>query len=142
METQNDPILDPAQCLNPSNFGRLLRMRREEAKLSLTALSKAAGVARTTIVNEERGFTMPSPLTIRRLAGVKSLRFTESTMNPAPKTEPLFCEAYNPMAMTNAMVLAVSWTRRIFILIPKVPAIGIRLATTNNMSTSFAQRHL
>ncbi|MFO0656191.1 MAG: helix-turn-helix transcriptional regulator [Polyangia bacterium] len=89
----------------PPNFGKLLRNRREEAGLSLVALAKKAGLARSTIVNLEHGLTAPSPQTLRRLVSVKALRFGElAKSDDAPRIEAWFCEAYNPMAMNHAMV--------------------------------------
>lgn len=108
MDPTSDTSQDTAQSVNPSNFGRILRQRREEAQLSLTALSKAAGLARATIVNVEHGLTTASPATIRRLAAVKALRLNEITGNAAPKAEAWFCEAYNPMALNHAMVRALN----------------------------------
>jgi transcriptional regulator with XRE-family HTH domain len=112
MESQNEAevvketsvLADP-----PANFGKLLRSRRQEAGLSLVALAKKAGLARSTIVNLEHDLTAPSPQTLRRLASVKALRLCEIAKNDdGHRIEAWFCDAYNPMAMNHAMVRALN----------------------------------
>ncbi len=87
----------------PANFGELLRSRREEAGLSVADLARKTGVVRTTIHNIEQGLTTASPQTLKRLAGVKSLRLTELDPNRDGALDAWFTEQYNPMQMARGM---------------------------------------
>ena len=87
----------------PANFGELLRSRREEAGLSVADLARKTGVVRTTIHNIEQGLTTASPQTLKRLAGVKSLRLTELDASRDGALDAWFTEQYNPMQMARGM---------------------------------------
>ena len=87
----------------PANFGELLRSRREEAGLSVADLARKTGVVRTTIHNIEQGLTTASPQTLKRLAGVKSLRLTELDASRDGALDAWFTEQYNPMQMVRGM---------------------------------------
>lgn len=106
MNPQDSQTVDPIDNVDLDHFGKLLRIRRQEAGLSYTALAKASGVARATLVNVEHGVYRASQATIRRLAKVPSLRLVEVQARKNDIT--WFCEAYNPMAMSNSMVRALN----------------------------------
>jgi transcriptional regulator with XRE-family HTH domain len=108
MNDQDSQTVDPIENMNLDLFGKLLRIRRQEAGLSYTALAKAANVARATLVNIEHGVYKPSQSTVRRLVNVKALRLIAATEQSRKNDITWFCEAYNPMAMSNAMVQALN----------------------------------
>ncbi len=57
---------DSAEC--PSGPGAALRRLRELAEVSASELARLAGVAQNTILNAERGTSMPRPDARRRIS--------------------------------------------------------------------------
>lgn len=88
----------------PISFGDKLRVARELAGMTQTALARKCGITRGTIYNIEEGITEPSPGTARRLRDKSGLKFDIADHAPPLAHDPLFSPRYDPMALAAEMV--------------------------------------
>lgn len=59
---------DPVAVEDLSELGRFLRTKRDEKRLSQNDVSKAVGIAQSTLSEYERGVLLPSLSAAKRLA--------------------------------------------------------------------------
>lgn len=86
------------------SFGDKLRVARELAGMSQSALARKCGITRGTVYNIEEGITEPSPSTARRLRDRSGLKFDIAEHAPPLSHDPLFSPRYDPMALASEMV--------------------------------------
>lgn len=110
METQEQAEMVELLAVDiPRGFGGLLRQRRENAKLSVTALARKAGLTRGTIRNIEEGMTAPSPGTVRRLSSIAALRLRPEDLGGMGTDQTQwqpdvgFAPQYNPLQIAREM---------------------------------------